>query len=676
MEKNKERVSIRTKLITLNIVMAVIPAIIIAMMIFLNSKESILNEVISANAALVDQAASVLNYKMNEIETTSTYLISDPEINASVSMKKDNDKSQAEINKNRQENLYNILGQTMFSKNKIKSIVFVKKDEILDPYPTSDETLMYRQKDFNEEFHSSRIYEQLKSDNRSVWVNNLYSSNRVFFLRGMKGMYSKELLSTLIMTIDPTYFLENLEISELGQDATMVICDSEGAIIMSTSETEIGQLDVYNELTSNFGSFVTKHPDSPETMVVYKDLENGWKLVVKIPTSSIYEGINSIKSATTAVVIICSILAIIIAIFFSMNILKPLNQMRQMMREVASGNLSVKSSYEGKFEIGQLSKGFNAMVSNMLGLIQDIQFVSDEVSKGSNNINHIASDSTIAFKEIQNVVDSLADGAIEQVDKAEKSTNIIKDLVARMNETKEKFKAVFRVTEGIKKITLDSAITINELNETTKESIELSNHIREDLTVLAERFKEILRIIDIIYTISDQTNLLALNATIEAARAGEAGKGFAVVAEEVRKLANESGEAANDIAQIVNNIHQAMTLTEDRIQQGSIIYKKQKEAVEKTEHTFLAITKDMDHIINEVEHANRQMGDLNSIQNESIQAITDITSVAQATAAATEEVLATSDEQLDIVEKLSVMATQLDHIIAEMDEKVNQFQVG
>ena len=97
-------------------------------------------------------------------------------------------------------------------------------------------------------------------------------------------------------------------------------------------------------------------------------------------------------------------------------------------------------------------------------------------------------------------------------------------------------------------------VIIEDLNKQSDTIIQLANELGHDIENVKRRSDDIEHIIDTINEISAQTNLLSLNASIEAARAGEHGRGFSVVADEIRKLANQSMEAANEIKNIVDNI--------------------------------------------------------------------------------------------------------------------------
>jgi methyl-accepting chemotaxis protein len=300
--------------------------------------------------------------------------------------------------------------------------------------------------------------------------------------------------------------------------------------------------------------------------------------------------------------------------------------------------------------------------------------ISAEVSEDSKHLNVIAKQSAEASKEIMLAVESLATGAGEQARDAEKATDVIKELTSKMKETETTFNSVIEATTRTKEVSSRAADTIEALNSSTTDTIKLTDDIRTDIKNLVDQFKEILDIVNLIAGISDQTNLLALNAAIEAARAGDAGKGFAVVADEVRKLAEQSTEATKSISTIVNGIYEATTSTERMIEEGSKIFAKQESAVRDTDDTFKVIVTDMDEISSEIDRVHQMLSGLETIQDEAIDATTSIASIAEESAAAIEEVLATGEEQSASADQLAQMALNLGDVIEKLNESIEGFK--
>lgn len=180
--------------------------------------------------------------------------------------------------------------------------------------------------------------------------------------------------------------------------------------------------------------------------------------------------------------------------------------------------------------------------------------VTDEINTFSAQVSNIASKMNSTSEEIGGVVEQVANAAILQTSEIEGSVAMLKDSVQSIvYVTKKEHENKGELENAVAKITnsyKNTKATSDKLNDVL---VEFGN-VKTNSLELQEKAKGITQIVSLVSSIAEQTNLLALNASIEAARAGEAGRGFAVVAEEVRKLAEQSQQAVNDITGSLNQI--------------------------------------------------------------------------------------------------------------------------
>jgi len=251
------------------------------------------------------------------------------------------------------------------------------------------------------------------------------------------------------------------------------------------------------------------------------------------------------SSKTTSYIIITAFLFILsvstgVGIFILAVVIGPLRKFLELFDKGASGDLTIQSPFEGKNEIGSLSKAFNMLMAKLKDLVTSITDNVEVVNIESRSLGITTKELSETF-ELQSDSVSTVAGATEELNAS------ASEVQNSINEGLEKTKTVMNVTmNGSDKLksAVDEMVSIKEkvarLGETVQGLADSSEHIADVLGVIND--------------ISDQTNLLALNAAIEAARAGEHGRGFAVVADEVRKLAEKTQTSVKEIEVIIQKL--------------------------------------------------------------------------------------------------------------------------
>lgn len=668
-----ERISIKNKLILSHSIIAIAPVIIIAAVLFVQAKSSLLDKIDSANQAYVQKTVGIVDLKLNILLNINNLITKDVALH--------NELQKSEI---QYEDEYSMISkQSNLFKDKVEPLV-VANPEIVNIYLVKpDEIYTYNEifdkktflKDFNGSAQVGTVAEKGKKGD-PVWFADLFGTNHIFLMTTFKNLNNNTELGVLVIELSKSYFEDELKTEDISKKALISLLDENYQLVNNTTGNA-EDIKIMDELKGNSSdtSFTTTKNVPEETMVNYAICSNGWIYVLELPTSEFLGSINAIQRIAILLTILIALVAVMIGIGLSFSITKPIEYIRKKLKQVEQGDLTVKADITGRYEFGQLAGSFNEMTLNMKKLIEEVGIVIDNVTDNSVMLKKIAENSALASKEVIDAVGSVSSGATEQAHDAEKASTVIQQFISRVNETEEHFNYVIEATNNTKAAGNRAEQTIGTLNSTTKETISLSLNIRSDMKELAIKLDKITGIIDMINNISEQTNLLALNAAIEAARAGEAGRGFAVVADEVRKLADQSRQSVNSIADIIGDIYKATSKTEAMIENGTLTITKQEEAVKKTEVIFNEVILNMDHIIKEVNIVYQMLGGLEGLQKNATDSIISIAAIAQESAAAIEEVLANGQEQTSMAENLVQMSTGFGNIIEELKEQIKRFHI-
>ena len=368
--------------------------------------------------------------------------------------------------------------------------------------------------------------------------------------------------------------------------------------------------------------------------------------------------------------------ALLVSSFLSWYYTREITKLVSYAERMATGELDIAIQIQTKDEVYKLGQAFGKMVQYLSILIGDIRNISRTINDASQQLTAFSQEMNASTEEISSSVQSIAAGAENQARSAEKvvgitrkNSEIIKKLASRSEDL---YKGIFVALERAKKGVENISYAINDMES-------MFNYFENTITSMRgfeKKTEEIEGIVKIITNIAMQTHILSINATIEAARAGEYGEGFAVVAEEIRKLAEESKNSANRIAQISTDINQnsAKIISEmgtsiKVINKGKFTLRDINKQLQDIFGSVLSKAKDIQNI---AEMSTNQLVDFQEI----VHAVSDISKVAEDNAASTQEATATTQEQTASMQELVSSIQELYKLSEKLNNTINRFKLN
>lgn len=343
--------------------------------------------------------------------------------------------------------------------------------------------------------------------------------------------------------------------------------------------------------------------------------------------------------------------------------------------QVADGDLTEEIYFPTKDVFGRMANAFNKMVADIRETVRQAASTAENVATESQQVSVATEEATAAIEQISAAIQQIVGGTQGQAFQLNETLQITRDLSAAVQQIAANSQTAHFSSQNASKLAIKGAGEVeravdkmNVISETVKNSAQV-------VKTLNERSEQIGEIVNVITSIADQTNLLALNAAIEAARAGEHGRGFAVVADEVRKLAEGSGTAAQQIGDLIKEIQtetglavKAMVKGSTEVEEGVVIasdaQQALKEIVDTVENTVL--------MVQEISTAAQQQS---AGIAQVVQAIDKINNIAQQVSTAIQQVSASAQQQMNTNEQVTLNAQRLAYASDELRDKISRFKV-
>ncbi|ASI76130.1 methyl-accepting chemotaxis protein [Bacillus pacificus] len=393
---------------------------------------------------------------------------------------------------------------------------------------------------------------------------------------------------------------------------------------------------------------------------LYNDSEHSYKQVISI---------------TIILFIACLVLCILISLFTAKSIINPINSLRSIMNTAGKGDLTIAVPKQYHHEFGHMFNSFDQMISNLRQIINNVIQTSAKVKSSTNHIVETATVSSSTMDNIANAMKQLSHHINDQ------SANI-KDSSTAMDEIANGVQSIAESSTTISNLAISTSDKANVGTEIIEKSISqmttihtVMDEIYKVVDQLVVRTQDIDKALQTITYISEQTNLLSLNAAIESARAGEHGKGFAVVSEEVRKLAEQSKQAATDITKLnllvqndTKDVVNVMGKGQQEIQEGI-------HAVQNAKLAFHNIVNHINEVTDQIQDITASAEEMSASSEEINSALINISSISQNIVSETNYTSQSSQAQSVSIQDITHMSLQMQKLVEELETFATQFKI-
>ena len=485
----------------------------------------------------------------------------------------------------------------------------------------------------------------------------------------------------VIAAIHRSYSLSNLHNFLADNVSDGYICDRTG-LMAAHAQFELTAEDAYD---MSGAEFVTSNASSGLIEMAYSNVNtftswvrepiSGYVVTVSKQEPEIMKTARQAALMVVVIGVVLSIAAVIISILMARSFTQPIAAVNGSLGALADGRFVKVDKYDQrKDEFGSISKATNSVITTLSDIVDNIKASATGVGQSSEDLADMADQISKTAEDVSTAVQEIATGATQQADEIQQATENVGYIGEAVANVKESSVNLSELASKMKKASEVSGKSLASLQESSVEMTEKIDEISRTITATETAVASINEKVEGITSIATQTNLLSLNASIEAARAGEAGRGFAVVAEEIGKLADDSKLMADEIKvemeKLLNQSQAAVSAAAD-VKNGN---DTQQVALGETLEAVNGMLDDINSTVDGVETISAGAETCETSKNAVVDTMSALSAISEENAASSEETGASMEELSATVTTLASSAADLKDIAEKLNEDMKFFK--